>query len=252
MLTKIGRSPVWSGDYPDWQSALTDSAGYDQESIADRVLAATLAVKNGEGAFEQDAVVYPEMEYDWPFASALMIIAAGSGGRLNLVDFGGGLGGTYSHYRAFFDELSSVTWSVVEQDTYVALGREHLEDDTLRFFDDLDACLAVQAPNAIVLGSVLAYLESPEDLLAKIAASDLEYVLIDRTAFIEAAQHRLTVQVVPERIYAASYPCWMLSRSRILNLLGETFDLVLSYECDDLANIESTFEGHLFRRRVAP
>ena len=158
-------APAWSGDYASWAEALAASSGYDAPAILDRVEAAALKVKRGEAVHERDSVVFDAIEYSWPLLSGLLWAAARDG-RLDVVDFGGALGSTYAQNRHFLQPLPSLRWSVVEQPHFVERGRRSFQDERLRFYESLEACLTENTPNVLVLSSVLQYLERPYDLLA--------------------------------------------------------------------------------------
>lgn len=123
----------FEGNYSTWEAAAAQCTGYDAAPILAKVLDATLRVKRGEAAYERDSVLFDEIEYTSPVTEALMWAAAQSGGRLDVLDFGGALGSSYFQNRAFLADLPQVRWSVVEQAHYVEAGREHIQDETLRF-----------------------------------------------------------------------------------------------------------------------
>ena len=72
---------VWQGDYPDWQSAVTASTGYDQDAIFTRVRDAARAVRDGEALWERNSVLFHHAEYNWPLLASLMAVIAGKEGR---------------------------------------------------------------------------------------------------------------------------------------------------------------------------
>ena len=71
----------WQGDYPDWQSAVAASTGYDQDAIFTRVRDAARAVRDGEALWERDSVLFHHAEYNWPLLASLMAVLAGKEGR---------------------------------------------------------------------------------------------------------------------------------------------------------------------------
>ena len=178
-----GDSLSFEGDYSTWFEASVNCTGYDAEEILAKVLAATLKVKHGEAVFERDSVLFDQIEYVWPLLSGLMWAAARSGGRLNVLDFGGALGSSYFQNRRFLQTLPDVRWNVVEQSHYVDAGRAHIEDEKLRFYKSIDECLTVNQPNVILLSSVVQYLESPTDLIRELNRVGALCLIFDRTPF---------------------------------------------------------------------
>src|SRR5262245_22195774 len=105
-MTRLARSLAWrvtgqadehkfEGMYSSWQEAAARSVGYDSPIIFEKTRDATLQVLKGEGAFEQDSVVFDRPNYPLFLTSSLLHVAAASGGRLSVMDFGGALGSSY-------------------------------------------------------------------------------------------------------------------------------------------------------------
>ena len=115
------------GDYPSWESAQADCAGYDQPSILEKVSASTQAVVDGRAVFERDSVLFDKPDYNWPLLAILQKVARQDENRLRLIDFGGSLGSTYRQCRRFLEGLEKVEWNVVEQQAFISRGRA---DDT--------------------------------------------------------------------------------------------------------------------------
>lgn len=220
---------LWSGDYGSWAEAASASAGYDATGILEKVEAAALRVHRGEAAYERDSVVFDEVTYSWPLLAALMWIAARNGGRLDVLDFGGALGSSYRQNRAFLAPLQHVRWSVVEQPHFVQSGKRLFEDDQLRFYDSIDACLLENAPQVVMLSSVLQYLERPHELLQSLAVR-FPFLVLDLTPMHEGPDDRLTVQDVPPSIYTARYPCWIFSEERLLRELKNRFRVISAFD----------------------
>lgn len=237
------------GDYPTWEAAQRDCAGYDAGSILDRVREASLAVKEGRAAFERDSVLFDRIQYSWPVLASLLWIASRNDGNLHVLDFGGSLGSSYRQNLGFLSGLKSLRWSVVEQPHFVACGKEKFEDGTLRFFPDIASCAAWHKPDVILLSSVLNYLDRPYDMLASMADSGIAHILVDRTPFIEGDRDRLTVQKVSPRIYPASYPAWFFSRRKFFSFFAGRYQLIEEFDSLDRANIPSRYLGFLFARK---
>jgi len=200
--------------------------------------------------FERDSVTFDKIEYAWPALSGLLLTAAQDGGRLNVLDFGGALGSHYFQNRKFLTALRDVRWNVVEQPHYAEAGRERLQDEHLRFYAAVDACLAENRPNAILLSGVLQYLPAPYDVLEALLAVGANTVIIDRTGYVRnRANARIAIQYVPEAIYPATLPCrFFVERelSRFVAARGyrtlEVFDSI-DHEGE---RGEVSWNGHIF------
>lgn len=221
-----GRGSCFEGDYASWEEAEAKCSGYDSEHILAKVLNATLMVKRGEAAFERDSVLFDEIEYAWTILANLMWAAARNGGVLNVLDFGGALGSSYFQNRKFLQDLPEVRWNVVEQTHYVQVGHEHIQDERLKFYSTIDACLAENQPNVVLLSSVLQYLKSPEEVINQLSGVGADILIIDRTPISISESDKLVIQHVPASIYAASYPMWILSEPNLEKMLARNWKLV--------------------------
>ena len=240
-----------SGDYHSWDEALAASTGYDSEIILEKTKAALLKVKSGEAVYERDSVLFDEIQYAWPLLAGLMWVAAQSGGRLDVLDFGGSLGSTYFQNRRFLERLPAVRWNIVEQPRQVEIGKADFEDEHLKFYGDIYACLVETQPNVIVLSSVLQYLEQPFDVLRTLLASPCNHLIVDRTPFWDGPADRLCVQYVPASIYAASYPSWIFSLHRFRTFLDEGWEIVAEFDNPDKlpGPVNFAYRGMMVTRR---
>jgi len=237
----------WHGNYKSWAFAKSKCTGYEENQILDTILKNALKVKNREIPFERDSVPFDKIVYSFPVLAAFMWIALQEKNKLNVLDFGGSLGTSYYQNLFFLNSLSEVNWCIVEQPHFVNAGNKSFADDNLHFFNSINDCLSKFAINVILLSGVIQYIEKPYDLLDEIISKDFEYIIIDRTLFIEKNKDRLTIQTVPKKIYSARYCCWFLSESRFLTVLKKKYELIYDFTSDGNINIKSLYKGYLFR-----
>jgi len=221
---------TFDDSFGDWESAEEAAIGYDSEIIAQRVLSGITAVRDGSAAYERDSVTFPHPEYSWPVLAGLMWAAAAESGVLRVLDFGGSLGSTFFQYRGFLKTLTEVNWSVVEQETFVRIGREHVVEPGLAFYDSIADALAREQPSLVHFGSSLQYLENPREVLEAATHTGARFLLLDRIP-VSALDHDLvTVQMVPPSIYPASYAAWVFSMEGLKRILDEEWDVVSEFE----------------------
>lgn len=215
---------LWRGDYPDWQSAVAASTGYDQDAIFTRVRDAARAVRDGDALWERNSVLFHQAEYNWPLLAALTSLIAGKEGRraFRVLDFGGAFGSTYWQHKSMLESVGSLSWNVVEQPHIVTCGQAEFTTDILHFWPDMETCTAGEPVDCILFSSVLQYVENPYDLLEQAVALRPRAIILDRTPFADTGE-RITVQHVPPEIYDASYPCRWLDKRRVLDLLTTDF-----------------------------
>ena len=235
------------GDYKTWEKARKACDGYDSDLILNKVRDALLKVKNGDAVYERDSFLFDKVQYSWPLLAGLLWVASRNGNRLNLVDFGGSLGSSYFQNRKLLAHLPELRWNIVEQKKFVECGKRYFEDGHLKFYYNIDDCLKEQPADTILLSSVIQYLEKPYDLLREVMQKRFKYIIIDRTAFIDAGDDRLTVQKVPPEIYPASYPAWFFNQKKFLDYFSGEYELIADFESNDRANIPSVFKGYIFK-----
>lgn len=247
-MRRHNNNNAFTGNYLSWAGAVKHASGYDADAILQRVRDAALKVKHGEALFERDSVCFYKEEYRWPALACLFAIAAGRGGKLNVLDFGGALGSFYFQHRKFLTRLNSIRWSVVEQSHFVECGKNEFQNENLKFYTNTEECLTNEKVDVIFLSSVLQYLEKPESMLIELSKTKADYILIDRTPFIEDLNNRLTVQYVPESIYKASYPAWFFSTNKFDELISKIgYRLIEEFDGDDDVGI-GKFKGYFLER----
>ncbi len=200
--------------------------GYSAEAVLQAVVTAAREVKAGRGAYERDGVVFDKVQYYWPVLTGILLAAAKLRGGLHIVDFGGSLGTAYFQNQRFLDLLSDVSWVVVEQPGFVAVGATEFATDRLRFAVSLEAAAARRQVDVILCSGVLQYVQESHELLRQFAQTAAEFMILDRVLIHDGDSDLLTLQIVPDWIYTAAYPCWVFSRSELLTQLAESWVVV--------------------------
>ncbi len=239
----------WKGNYNSWEEATKDTGGYDDDIIINKVKQAVQKVKDGDAVFERDSVVFNKAQYSWPLISALVLSGIKNSGNLSVVDFGGSLGSTYYQNLKFLKEFNSLTWSVIEQEKFVKIGKSDFSDEYLKFYFDLAECLEEQTPNVLLLSSVLQYIESPYSLLKQLLDYNFEYIIIDRTPFSRKNVDEIKMQIVPKKIYEASYPCWFFDKSFFVDYFNsKKYSLFEEFDANDEDTKGCVFRGMIFKK----
>ncbi|MEO8205532.1 MAG: methyltransferase, TIGR04325 family [Chthoniobacterales bacterium] len=213
---------TFSGPFPAWDKAVAASCGYDAKTITDGIMAAMDKVASGKAAMERDGFALSTPQYPHGLLAALLHVAAQNEGRLHVLDFGGSLGTSYFACKPWLSRVRDLRWTVVEQSHFIDIGNRKFADGVLTFAPEIDA---VPSPNFVVISGVLMYLPSPYEFLRKLLSLNADMVVIDRTATVPLDSDVITVQHINSVGYQASYPCRLLSRSKLLNICTE------SYQC---------------------
>ncbi|MET4140289.1 methyltransferase, TIGR04325 family [Pedobacter sp. UYP1] len=218
----------WSGNYSNWNDLIDSIGGYSEASILDKTRNALLQVKNGTAIYERDSVLSDKIEHPFPLLTCLFKSAAQLQRPLHIIDFGGSLGSTYFQTKNMVG-TAIASWNIVEQEHYVTAGKEHFEDDHLKFYPSIEACLQVQKPDLVLLSGSVQYLQEPHLFLKALAAYNFDFLVFDRTAFHQGKQDRLTLQIVPPEIYKAAYPSWFFQEDGFLNHFTTNYNKICEF-----------------------
>lgn len=237
----------------DWASAAEASKGYSDVAIVERVRHATRRVVEGKAAYERDSVLFHELHVPFHLVAGLLRSATQDGGRLNVIDIGGSLGSTYRQCRPFLAVLARIDWHIVEQPHFVAAGRAEFTSGELSFHEDVDSVPMSATPATFLLSSSLQYFQHPDGLLDALARRPARHLLVDRTPFTEGLNDRPCVQFASRTVYDGSYPCWIISRPRLLARLASHWRVVSEYCSPEGRNVmsdgtEFEFRGLLLER----
>jgi putative methyltransferase (TIGR04325 family) len=194
--------------------------------VVQAVLTAAREVRAGRGAYERDGVVFDEIQYYWPTLAGIMLAAAKFRGEPHLVDFGGSLGTAYFQNKKFLDRLPGVSWTVVEQQGFVSIGAREFATDGLDFATSLDEAASRRPIDVVLCSAVLQYVEASHELLGQFAETSAQFLVLDRVLMHDGDSDLLTLQMVPDWIYEASYPCWVFSRRELLARLDTSWVII--------------------------
>lgn len=249
----LGAATVYRGPYSDWAQARAATVGYQYIDILARVRKATECVLRGEAEYEQDGLAMRGPVPASHALEALMLIAALEGGRLSVLDFGGGLGSHFLRWRKHLARIPHLHWRVVEQQHFVDAGKELFAGNQQLSFTTAIAVADAPAPNAIVASSVLQYLADPLSTLDELIALRARGMIVDRTPLREDRDALILSQHVPKSLGRASYPLWLLSRKTVHSRLHSHYELLTKFSCEDAplrsGRIRGEYAGSTWLRR---
>jgi putative methyltransferase (TIGR04325 family) len=245
----------WEGNYTSWEDALKKAEGYDAPQILAKVRESTLKVKNGEAVYERDSFIFDEIQYNWALLACLLRIVIENNNELNIIDFGGSLGSSYFQNIHFLNSAKKINWYVVEQEHFVECGKTEIANHQLNFSYTIEECIANNKIDVLLLSGVIQNLDKPYEWIEKFISYDFQYIIIDRTAFLDADSDRLTIQHVPEIIYKASYPAWFFNEKKFLEVFQSKYTLIAHFDphvgtviyLED--NIKASYKGFIFIKK---
>ena len=248
----IGPRIRFTGDYPTWEAASADASGYAHAGALEAAAQQTLeqrsqALRGGDDWFRG------RLRHSWPVLAGLLGAASREGGRLSVLDFGGGLGALQFVLRPLLGGLRDLRWSIVEQPHVVSRGRAQFADGVLRFHESAEESVAAERPNVLLLAGVLQYLPEPFAQLERLLALEIPHVIVDRTLLLEGDADRLAVQRLPPSLGRASYPCWLFGATPFPTRFP-AYELAAAFEStlDASATVggrQLSSQGFVFRRR---
>ena len=240
----------FEGPFENWCSAKDRTGDYSQGAILDRVSIATSEVLSGAATYEQDGKAFCGTP---PPSNALngLLLAAGLGsGRLNVLDFGGGLGSHFLRWRPFLSAIPQLRWHVLEQSNYTELGRALFKDVSNIEFHSRSESIE-SSIDAVLASSVLQYVDEPCVKLEMLLQFKSQIFILDRTLLGE--QDLAMVQSTPKRMGGTSYPVWILNKSRIFSRLENDYDCLTEFQGSDevsgLGKLNAKFSGSIWKRR---
>ena len=237
----------FDGDYDSWEAALSRSGGYDALEIAERVAAATRKVISGQAAYERDSVLFDHVQYSWPTLAALLQVAL-ERGSLRVVDVGGALGSSWRQNGKFLTRLSvPLTWHVVEQKHFVALGAKEFADAHLRFYGSTPEA-AGEGVDVVLFSSSLCYVADPIRFVREASGTSAQFLIVDRLPTIAGHRDRIAVQYVTEPIYNASYPVRFFGRDALFSSLLSGWRVIERWDCDLQPDPSSRCQGFFLER----
>lgn len=214
------------GSFRNWAEAKSEFEGYQDPRIAAKVAFGVRAVLNGAATYERDSVTFSSRQYSFPVATALMWAGLKNRGTLKVLDFGGGLGTSFVQNQPFLATLEKLSWTIVEQPTFVAEGKKLFADSALVFDDNITVSLNREKPDVALISSSLQYVEKPFDILRLVAAERVEMIVLDRTLFSASADDLVTRQRVPDNIFTATIPAWIFSEEKFRAFMDDHYLLV--------------------------
>lgn len=209
------------GDYETWKSAEAECTGYDEPNILEKVAQSTIAVLNGNAAYERDSCLFFKKEISFHLMFWIQM-AAMKKNHITVVDLGGALGSTYLQNREIIRKIpAEITWYVVEQPHFVKKGNEIFGGRDVIFRNNMNEI--DEEINIILFSGVLGWIEETDDIIKTALSKNPEYIIIDRT-FVGERQ-RICIERVPEVLYQGAVPVKIFKKEELLNMFCREYHL---------------------------
>ena len=221
--------------------------------ILERVRRASHQVLSGKAGGERDSVLFERAPYPFPVIATMLRAALENDRSLSVLDFGGALGSSYRQCKDFLKNVRSLHWGVVEQAHYVKCGKQEFEDESLRFYETVEAGALASRPHVILVSGVLQYMAAPEEVLMSFVATGTQYIVIDRTPVSMSRRQIISTQIVPRSIIPSSYPLWLFDENRLKAPLLAEYEEIASFPAVDgtlgSGALQAAFKGFIFKKK---
>ena len=232
----FNRKIKFEGNYENWEQALKNSKGYNDNVIINKTINSFEKVLASKALYERDSFLFYKEKFDENLIKNLKKIFDKKGRKIYLCDYGGSLGSLYFQHKKLFQN-DFIEWNVLEQKAYVDYANNRVNISNLNFFSSFENILNQKKLDVILFSSVLQYLRSPYEILSKIIDRKIPDIIITRTPFLQNAE-KIMIQKVPKHIYKSSYPIRILNLSKIISLFEDS-GYKLNYKNFDNENIDN-------------
>jgi len=215
----------FAGPFNTWKDARKNSEGYDNDKMIKKLFKSAIKVKNKKFAYERDTILFSKPSYDWLILHNILK-HYNNHKNLNLIDFGGSLGSTYFQHKFFLESFKSIKWNIVEQKKITSIGKKFFKNKNLNFYSDLRIAMKANKSKLILLNNVLQYVESPIEIIDILSKNKGITIIIDKIIFTKKDKDIIIVQKTPKRIYEASYPLRIFSKSGFLKKIRQHFEII--------------------------
>ena len=215
----------FKGPFNTWKDALINSEGYHSSKIIDKLFISAMKVKNKKFAYERDTVLFSQPSYNWMLLYNIFKYF-NNYRNFNLIDFGGSLGSTYFQHKLFLNSFKTMKWNIIEQSKISKIGNKFFSNKNLKFFNNLEPAIKKNKSKFIILNNVLQYIENPSYIIDILSKYKGMTIIIDNIIFTEKNKDIIIVQKTPKRIYEATYPLRIFSKSKFLKKISQYFKII--------------------------
>jgi len=167
----------YSGPFESWELAVASSVGYDAPYALKKVRDGVESVLKKEKAYERDGTSFEQMPQKYTLRTHIKKLLKKDS---VIVDFGGGLGGTFLNNADLFSSDWIGNYFVVEQPSFCETGREMAHKYSLPVVYVSDLREIPQTPSIAIFSGVLQYIEHWRQVVGAIIAKEPTHILIDR------------------------------------------------------------------------
>ncbi len=213
------------GDYDNWNNAYSESQGYDDNTIIDKVASSIKQVLEGSATWERDGYLFYEKKYSYPICSAVLRCALQNHNQgVRILDIGGALGSTYFQNKEYFNNVKKLEYIIAEQDVFANYGHQNLENKVLKFIGSRQSYRQLGKIDIVFMSGSLQYISEYKEIIFKIIEAGPDYIILDR--ILVSNRTRICKEIVPKEIYDSSYPVRIFTEEEIQNFFGSSYRII--------------------------
>jgi len=235
------------GEYHSWAEARDNSFGYEDADLVERVATHNKVREDlGERGFLLG-------DRELQILSALMVAANHLSKRdLEIIDIGGELGGYYRSLSRFFSQ--NLNWTVLETEAMASKGNELFSTTSLSFTHDETILSKRRDQLDIILASgVLQCLQNPAVFFEQICEANAPYIIVSVLPLITKRKDILTCRLVKTDSYEESYPLWIFSKARWIEILQHRYVIMYQWQVSKSDTLSDgttvNYSGFLLERK---
>jgi putative methyltransferase (TIGR04325 family) len=235
------------GEYQSWKEAAAASGSYASPVILERVRSAILKLYSGSHVYERDGTAFTKAPADYNLRRILKIVWKPGD---TVIDFGGGLGGTYLNNVDVFGKR--VNYIVVEQDSFCIEGNKLARKFgvPLKFNSSFVEADVSKHPKVLLFSGVLQYLEHWQSILQHGLSLKPEHIVIDRTPVTQGQAQYFSTDYSDYYRHPITIPLQTINEQYLLSQF-KGYTLVTEWESDFDTQEDGNPKGfHLIRSAI--
>lgn len=215
-------------EHSSWSEAAA-LGSYSSPFILEKVRAAVLKILQGSHSYERDGVAFKQRPVKYTLRDIIKRVWEPGDA---IIDFGGGLGGTYLNNMDVFAG-DDITYLVIEQDSFREEGVRLAQKFNLplTYYSSLCHVNLQKPPKMLLLSGVLQYIEHWPEIIQQGLLLQPEHVVVDRTPVTHDQVRFFSCNYLDYYNSPTSYPLQTINEKSLLSEFSH-YSLVDDWESD--------------------
>ena len=229
-------------EHLSWSEAATASGTYGSPNILQKVRAAVLKLLQGSHIYERDGTTFKQRPVRYTLRDKIKKVWNPGD---TIIDFGGGLGGTYLNNIDLF-ERGGFRYIVIEQEQFCEEGARIAQEFSLPlvYHRSLGQVELKGPPKLLIFSGVLQYIEQWPEIVQQGLLLQPMHVIVDRTPLTYDQVRYFSCKYLDYYGSPASYPLQTVLESRLFSELSDY--TILAEWSSDFDPEEGNAKGYHF------